>query len=200
MKELIKILQIRIDRSKSFIIGIDGLGGAGKTTFSESLYKILQQHKYTVQTLHLDDFIHKISIRYNPKIDDVECYYNVQWRYNYLVKNVLEPFKLHNRIEGIIEIYDKDNDKYNHKHINLSKDPVLLIEGIFLQRVELKKYFDFVIYMDTPKDIRFQRVLDRDKYIGDIEQIISKYKNRYFPAEEKYESQYSPRENADFLI
>jgi uridine kinase len=76
----------------------------------------------------------------------------------------------------------------------------LLLEGIFLQRKEIKSYLDFSIYLDVPQKVRLNRALTRDGYMGDLEYIKRKYERRYFPAEEKYLLEYSPKENADFVL
>ncbi len=62
-----------------------------------------------------------------------------------------------------------------------------------------------MIYIDIPEEIRLERVLDRDGYIGDREQIRAKYENRYFSAERYYTEMCSPAEKAggfygDFVI
>jgi len=57
-----------------------------------------------------------------------------------------------------------------------------------------------MIYIDIPEEIRLERVLDRDGYIGDREQIRAKYENRYFPAERYYTEMCSPAEKADFTV
>lgn len=41
-----------------------------------------------------------------------------------------------------------------------------------------------------PKEVRLNRVINRDKYIGNSEDIKSKYERRYFPAEDKYNEEY----------
>lgn len=74
------------------------------------------------------------------------------------------------------------------------------MEGIFLQRKEIRSYLDYVIYLDFPKDLRFERLLNRDLYMGSFEDIKSKYEKRYFPAEDKYIEEYSPEKNADYII
>lgn len=74
------------------------------------------------------------------------------------------------------------------------------MEGVFLQRPELKNFFNYVIYLDIPKNIRLERAIKRDRYIGTDQQIVDKYEKRYFPAEEKYISLCSPKENADLVI
>ena len=48
----------RVDTKNISIIGIDGLGGAGKSTISENLCQKLEDNNYHPIWLHIDDFIH----------------------------------------------------------------------------------------------------------------------------------------------
>ena len=185
---------------KIYIVGIDGLGGSGKTTVADSLKLKLQSRGYDTYILHIDDFIHPKHVRYNESKEEWYCYYNIQWRYDYLVKEILLHIKNNDQIDKLIEIYDKENDNYILETIGISAGSILLLEGIFIQREELRKYLDFTIYIDTPKQVRLKRVLERDLYIGEVEDINNKYKGRYFPAEEKYISEYCPIENANFVL
>ena len=57
-----------------------------------------------------------------------------------------------------------------------------------------------MIYLDVPEDVRLHRVLNRDTYIGDAQQITEKYENRYFPAERHYFNEYHPDKLADYII
>lgn len=184
----------------TLIIGIDGLGGAGKSTISDSLYKSLTEEKYNVTLLHIDDFIHPKAIRYNDNYSEWECYYNLQWRYDYLIDKIITPIKNGTDINSEIELYDKDNDTYYLSEINIPVGSIVIIEGVFLQRNELSNVFDYMIYIDIPEEIRLERVLERDGYIGDKEQIKAKYDNRYFPAEHHYTEIYSPSKKADYIV
>lgn len=184
----------------TLIIGIDGLGGAGKSTISDSLYKSLTEEKYNVTLLHIDDFIHPKAIRYNDNYSEWECYYNLQWRYDYLIDKIITPIKNGTDINSEIELYDKDNNTYYLSEINIPVGSIVIIEGVFLQRNELSNVFDYMIYIDIPEEIRLERVLERDGYIGDKEQIKAKYDNRYFPAEHHYTEIYSPSKNADYIV
>lgn len=187
---------------KIYFVGIDGLGGAGKSTIVNSLELELELNKneYECYILHIDDFINKRKIRYNDSKEQWYCYYNIQWRYDYLIKEILEPIKRDEEIQKVIELYDKENDKYNVKQIYIPKGAILILEGVFLQRKELKDYLDFTIYLDVEKEIRLKRVLKRDGYIGDAEDIKCKYEKRYFPAEDRYLIEYNPIENADLVL
>lgn len=184
----------------TLIIGIDGLGGAGKSTISEELCDLLNKENYNVAILHIDDFIYPKAIRYNDNYAEWECYYNLQWRYDYLVNEILNPIKCGTDFKDEIELYNKDNDSYLLSEINVPVGSIVIVEGVFLQRQELKGIFDYMIYIDIPENIRFNRVLERDRYIGNKQQIKSKYENRYFPAEHYYTELCSPSENADYII
>ena len=174
--------------------------GSGKSTIADSLKLKLQSRGYETYILHIDDFIHPKHVRYNESKEEWYCYYNIQWRYDYLVKEILFHIKNNDQIDKLIEIYDKENDNYILETIGISAGSILLLEGIFIQRKELRKYLDFTIYIDTPKHVRLKRVLERDLYMGEEEDINNKYKRRYFPAEEKYISEYWSIENANFVL
>lgn len=186
--------------NQNYIVGIDGGTGAGKTTLVQNISSSLQSAGRNVVVLHVDDFIHPRSIRYNDLYEEWYCYYNLQWRYDYLVETVLESAKNNQGINKQIELYDKETDEYALKNISIAPGSILIIEGVFLQRDELRDYFDLMFFIDVDKRIRLNRVLNRDAYIGDKEQIRKKYETRYFLAEDYYTQEHRPKENADIIL
>lgn len=181
---------------KAQIVGIDGLGGSGKTTFS----KKLQQHLGNAYLFHLDDFIHPRSIRYDGSIEEWEAYYHVQWRLEYLIEKLMNPLINDLPINDTIEFYDKEKDQYVCRMIEIPAGSTVIFEGVFLQRKELRDYFHTVIYLDVDKATRLERVLERDSYMGNKFDILSKYERRYFPAEEIYLKEFEPLRHADQVI
>lgn len=95
--------------------------------------------------------------------------------------------------------YDKNKDLVSTKQKTVAFDNIVLIEGIFLQRREWRDFYDFVIYVDCPGDLRQQRVLSRDSYIGDYQAILNKYQNRYWPGEKYYLDNIKPANHADLI-
>jgi uridine kinase len=181
------------------IIGIDGLGGAGKSTISEEICQYLKDKGYHTILLHIDDFIHVREIRYNSAYPDWHCYYNLQWRFDYF-RSVIDEIKKNAKDYIDIDLYNKDEDTYYQQRFTISDNMIIIVEGIFLQRKEYHNIFDYVVYLDIPEDIRLQRVLKRDTYIGDEQQIIDKYERRYFPAQHKYLEECQPQKNANFIL
>ena len=179
----------------STLIGIDGLGGSGKTMYA---YKLQQQLEGSV-ILHLDDFIHKKEVRYNENYEEWYCYYHLQWRYDYLIQKLLLPLKSGLDVNETIEVYNRETDSYMLRKIEIPVGTTVIIEGVFLQRPELRPYFETVIYLELDKETRLQRISDRDIYMGNKEEIALKYEQRYFPAEEKYIEQCNPLALADVV-
>lgn len=181
METLFEKIINKIDSNAIQVIGIDGLGGAGKSTISETLIDKFKANNHPCILLHIDDFINVRNVRYNPAYPDWQCYYDLQWRFDYFL-NVINEIKSSRQEYIDIELYDKENDTYIQKRFPIRNNTVVIVEGIFLQKKEWDNIFDYLIYIDIPEEIRLQRVLKRDTYIGDELQIIDKYKNRYFPA------------------
>lgn len=181
------------------VIGIDGLGGAGKTTIAARLCQEIEKNSYHTILLHMDDFIKERKERYNSAYPEWSCYYDFQWRYDYFIDAIDRMKSIRERnIE--IELYDKDNDTYFGECFSVKEGTIIVVEGIFLQRKELQNLFDYMIYIDIPEDARLKRVLKRDTYIGNEKEILDRYENRYFPAEHKYIEECRPSENADFVM
>ncbi len=184
----------------TFLLGVDGMGTAGKTTLAMALEAQLRAQEYTVTVLHIDDFIHPRALRYTDAFAPWECYYNVQWRYDYLIAQILDPIKRGEALTGSVELYDKPNDSYLLQPISVSVGSILILEGIFLQRPELKDFFDYMVYIHVPEARRLARARVRDGYIGDTAAIDTHYLNRYFPAERHYLQACRPIETADYVI
>ena len=198
-KKITDLIISRYNRERTLIVGIDGAGGAGKSTISDTLEKELRSEGYNVAVFHIDDMIHPRAVRYNDDYPQWEQYYYLQWRYDYFMREVISPIR-EGRSLGAIELYDKENDSYKTVLSDIPAGSIVIVEGVFLLRSELEGAFDVTVYIDVSKEERLERVLKRDGYIGDSEAILKKYNERYFPAEDHYFEECSPKERADIII
>ncbi|TQR21693.1 kinase [Psychrobacillus vulpis] len=184
---------------RPYIIGIDGLSGAGKTTITEKIKEELMSEEYNVVIIHIDDLIVERAKRYNTGYPEWYEYYMLQWDVEYIKENLFEA--VHQKLNHIdIKFYESANDRCHSKNIDLEKCTLILIEGIFLQRKEWRAFFDYVIYLDCPKDIRYDRVLQRDTYLGDMKERLEKYERRYWMGEDYYLQEENPIQNSDIVI
>ncbi|AWE07296.1 uridine kinase [Lysinibacillus sp. 2017] len=167
--------------ARPYIVAIDGLSGAGKTTLVNHLKEMLDN----LVIIHIDDHIVEQSKRYNTGHDEWFEYYQLQWDSNYLKEELFD--KLYTNEKCLhLPFYNKINDTFTQQEIKIAPNNIIVIEGIFLLRDEWKNFYDYIVFLDCPKEIRYERVLHRDTYIGNLEERLNKYKRRYWPAEEYY--------------
>ncbi len=185
---------------RTLLVGLDGLGGAGKSTLAAALCCELADAGLHPVLLHLDDFIHPRAVRYQDAYPEWECYYRLQWRYDYLRNQLLLPAQNGTAVDALTEFYQLSDDSYRLQTVQIPVGSIVIVEGIFLHRPELAGLFDLTVYVDVPEDVRLSRVLERDGYIGDQSEIMAKYERRYFPAERFYVQKCKPAEAADLLI
>jgi len=184
--------------NRPFIVGIDGLGGAGKTTIARKLKLELEEEHCETSLLHIDDYINKIKQRYQTGKEEWFEYYFLQWDVKLLQTELFD--NLHNNKDLLtLPFYQSSSDTIIDKQINVEFSSIILVEGIFLQRKEWRDYFDFVIYVDCSHELRAKRVLERDLYIGNYRARLGKYKRRYWVAEDYYFNNEAPIENADYI-
>lgn len=196
---LIVEYQLKQTIDRSFVVGIDGLGGAGKTSLAKELSQDLNMKNINVVLIQMDDYIVERNKRYQTGHPEWYEYYHLQWDTEMLRNGLFQKLQT-NCSELTLSMYEKQNDSISIKNITVNPQSIILIEGIFLQRKEWRKYLDFVIYLDCPREIRMERVLKRDSYIGDYQARLNKYNKRYWIAEEHYLNIENPHKRADIIL
>lgn len=82
-----------------------------------------------------------------------------------------------------------------------SEDAVLIVDGTFLQRPELRSHWDFVIFLDVPEEEARRRGVERDSCaLGRRTAAFELYVQRYGPAFTRYETECRPATGADIVI
>ncbi|MGG2113965.1 uridine kinase [Lysinibacillus pakistanensis] len=189
-EEIIQRFKWRTATDRPFIVAIDGLGGAGKSTIAHHLVEELQSI-CTVTLIHIDNHIVERCKRYDTGHEEWFEYYYLQWDIESLKNNLFLP--LHNRaLHLYLPFYNRHTDTICERDMNIEANSIFIIEGIFLMRHEWRSFYDYRLFIDCPSTIREERVLQRDVYIGDFITRLHKYKKRYWPAEKYYLTKENP--------
>lgn len=181
-------------KDKAYVIGINGIDGAGKTTFAESLENYLKAKEIATQLIHLDDFQFPKTIRYSGT-DQVDNYYNKSFNLD-LVIDLLSPIQKKQPVSLKLKTLDLVTDKFtNEREYTIKPDTIVILEGVFLFRKELAPYIDLKIFLDIPFEECKKRAISRDS-----QEIVEKYDAKYLPAQVKYLREYPPDKVADIIV
>lgn len=191
---LLKLLKKipKVENGMRFVLGIDGLSRSGKTTFGNKVKQILQEENISVCIFHIDDYIVERKKRYNTNYEEWYEYYNLQWNVEWLKDNLFKKLKVSNELH--LPSYDNHSDTHKVQLVKIPDTCLIIIEGVFLQRREWKSFYDFVVYIDSPRHKRFKRESEN------TQSNIEKFRKRYWKAEDFYIKTESPKKQADLVF
>ncbi|CAG9614070.1 Uridine kinase [Bacillus rhizoplanae] len=175
-----------------FILGVDGLSRSGKTTLVKKLSEAVKEKNIPFYVFHIDDHIVERKKRYNTGHEEWYEYYYLQWDITWLRDHFFDKLGFSNDL--ILPFYNNESDTQSIKSIKLPNTCVIVIEGVFLQRKEWRSFYDYVVYLDCPRNKRFLRENEH------TQQNISKFQNRYWKAEEFYINTESPTNIANLVL
>jgi uridine kinase len=142
----------------SFIIGVAGGSGSGKSTVTEHIVgaigadkvAVIIQDNYYVDLGHLTpEQRRKVNFDHPDSFD-----------WELMLKQIDD---LSNGVPIEMPTYDYSRDTRRSETITVLPAPIIVIEGLFaLLDASMRKYMALRIFVDTADDIRFIRRLQRD--------------------------------------
>ncbi|TYR81292.1 uridine kinase [Priestia megaterium] len=169
-------------KSDVFLIGIDGCGGSGKSTLAKEIANVSDG-----VFVHIDDFYHPSSEQEKHRKEIGGMF---DWRR--LRDQVCMP--LANKQTAHYQRYDWPSDSLKEWH-EIQPKGTIVIEGISATRDELTSFYDVLIFVDTPYDVRLRRGIERDG-----EEMRSMWVDVWMPAEELYMKAQAPMARANFVV
>lgn len=193
------------------LIAIDGLDGAGKTTLAEELVALGIEASVpctvgnaTPATGHrplarvsIDGFHHPRARRYSNGRGP-QSFYRDSYDYEAFARSVVTPFK--DGLPIVPAVWDVDADvPLPHTELDMPQDCILLIDGIFLHRPELRDLWDASVWVDVPFEVsvprgnqRYPEAYDRDPEVES--------NRRYVEGQRLYFAQCSPWDLATWQL
>ncbi|MBI5393529.1 hypothetical protein HZA96_06695 [Candidatus Woesearchaeota archaeon] len=182
-------------------VGIDGIAGSGKTCFANELADVIQDSGREVIIATIDDFHNPKEIRHKKGRYSAEGYYYDAFNYHAVIKYLLAQLEPNGSLQykrAIINFPDETALDLPYKIAE--SNAIAIIEGVFLFRPELRKYWNLKIFIESDSNIALQRALQRDDYLGDKTKIKRIYQERYNQAQQIYFNSVHPKELADIII
>lgn len=191
--------EIDTRRRGRFAVAVDGIDAAGKTTVADRLAAVLTRRSIPVVRASIDGFHHPASIRHaRLEVDPGRSYYEDSFDLEALAEMLLAPFVDRQPIRTAVFDYRTDS-AVQLAPIDLAPDCVLMFDGVFLQRPELSRWWDLVVFLRIDPEAALRRAIARDQaHMGpDAEH---RYRERYQPGQTIYFSEVDPELRADIIL
>ena len=203
--KLLQDLALRIDRlapGHPVRVAIDGIDAAGKTILADELAEHLTALGRSVIRASIDGFHHPAPVRHRLGSLSPEGYYLDSFAYDSIIDKLLRPLGPGGDRHCQTTAFDYRADSaIDAATLEPPADAILLFDGVFLLRPELRAYWDFAVFLRVDFAVAIARAEQRDRDLfGAVEQVRERYARRYVPGQQLYFSAAAPESQADVII
>jgi len=191
-----------IKTNRPVLVAFDGVDTSGKTTLADNIYQsMMSDSLLSPVRISIDKFHNPKHIRIQKGELSPEGFYSDSFNYDAILNYVITPVKNFDKyiLTGVFDY--KNETVIESNKIYITKDTVVLFDGIFMNRNELYKYWDLSIFLDISFETVIKRATARDTvFFGSRDAVLNKYNNRYIPGQKIYFDECQPKERADIVI
>ncbi len=190
--EMAAALITKARRAGVIVVAIDGAGGAGKSTLAEGirtkLARASQNPSADVATIRVDDF-------YRPLHDDERAVRDAEYGYR-------RYFDWESIRDTIVALRAGRGARYQpydwvsgerRGWSEIAPKPIVLTEGVYSSRPELRDLIDLAIFVETPRATRLARMKARA-------QNDTRWIERWMAAEDWYLEHINPAGAANLVV
>jgi uridine kinase len=149
------------------IVAVDGFDGSGKTTFARGLAAVFEEEDVATFHASIDGFHLPRSARYVHGRADPEGFYRDSFDYATFRRVLIDPFLDAAQTSATtgfqLAAFDVARDApVESRWVTGPEDAVLIVDGIFLNRPDLRGLWDWSVWLDVSFEVTFARMAERD--------------------------------------
>lgn len=181
-------------------IAIDGVDGAGKTTFADELALALVPTQRPIIRASVDGFHNPRAIRYRLGRNSPEGFFLDSYDYMALRQNLLDPLSPSGSGQYRTAVFDHVQDSPIAAKLEQAlSGSVLVLDGIFLHRPELREFWDLSVFLHVKFEVSIPRGAARGPGFGSPDPLAES-NHRYIEGQLRYLRECAPQTLATISI
>jgi uridine kinase len=204
-RELLRSLAatiVSITRPHPVRVAIDGVDAAGKTTLADELAPLIEALGRPVIQASVYGFHNPAAVRRRLGVASPEGYFEDSFNYEALREVLLRPLGPGGSRVFKRAVFDFRVDApVDVRPEQAAEEAILLLDGVFLLRPELRAHFDFSVFVRVDFDVTLARAERRDvDLFGSSEEVRRRYLERYIPGQRIYLTTVQPERWASIVV
>jgi uridine kinase len=189
---------LRLPTSDVVRVGIDGIDGTGKSIFGDELAQMLAAAGRRLIRASVDGFHNPRATRYRLGRQSPEGYFRDSYNYDQLKALLLDPLSAGGNGCYRTAAFDHRTDQpVIVPEAQAASGDILVFDGIFLHRPELRGYWDFSIFLEVGVAVSMARCAQRDGTSPDPHAPANR---RYVEGQQLYLRECQPWQSATIVI
>jgi len=170
LEKIVDNLKSVTPKNGQLLVGIDGLGAAGKSEFAKRLSKYFDKSV----TVSIDEF-YKPSEERTLEIDE-SISQDFDW--DRMEKDIFQAIKAGGDFK--YQAFDWNEDKpLNWEEV--SSDAVVIVEGVYSTQDRFRDYYDHTFWLSTARDQRLENMIQREG-----REVAREWEGKWMKKEDEY--------------
>ena len=183
----------------ALLVGLSGIDASGKGYLAERLRGNLEQIGLNVALVGVDGWLNLPRAR-SSLVDPGLCFYEHGFRLDELFAQLVLPLCANRSLNLEMDYAEQTAHKYRRHRYTFSRVDIVLLEGIFVFKRELRPHFDLACWIGCTFETAMKRAIQPCQEGLTREETIHVYETIYWPAQHIHFQRDRPRESADLII
>ena len=186
-------------RRRALLVAMSGIDGSGKTTLSTRLAERLEGRDLRTALITLDPWHTPWPVRYNPS-DPGRHFYRHAFRFAELFERLITPLQRRRSVTLTLPLIRLTDDAWVEQTYRFAAVDVILLEGIFLLRRQLRRRYDLAFWVECSFETALARALARNQEGQSEARLREDYARIYFAAQRIHVARDAPARHADGIL
>lgn len=199
MVDPITVKASSIQSQEAVLVAISGIDGSGKGTITRKVIDELKNRNLSAVSFNLDLWHYPAAVRFS-KDNPGEHFYHHAFRWDELFNLLIEPLKRDRSIHLEVDLLNFLEDAYYKAHFSYKDVDVILLEGIFLLKSDLRHHYDLSFWIECSFETALERAIFRNQEGLSEQELIADYETIYFSAQRVHFAKDNPQSFVDAIF
>lgn len=196
---LIGAARERLAPARALAVAVSGIDGAGKGWVAARLDERLRERGLSSVVIGCDGWLNLPHVRFDTAAP-AERFYADALRFDELFSLLVTPLRERRSVRVVSDCAEETATAFTPRLWTFEDVDVILIEGIFLLKRELRHLYDLSVWVDCSFETALERALVRAQEGLSTADTWAAYDTIYFPAQRLHFRRDRPRERADHVV